>query len=700
MRKLRQSLLCAAFFFVFAFAEAEGSAHGSIEGRVTSAQSGAAVEGATVTVEGEALASVVENARRTVLTDTNGRYRFSSLPEGEYRISATASGFEEPIRTSLQLAEGEPVKHDFALSVRTVSGAYRVETVELPKGMSPEISGIDFTPSGRIVVCNRVGEVWIGDLEKGEWKRFAYGLYEPFGVTAESEDTIYVLQRPEITALRDTDGDGKADRYETVSDAWGMTGNYHEFAYGLRRDSNGNFYGGLGMASAGEFGKTRGPLDLDPVVPWDRPERKTDHHRSVARYQGWVFRVTPQGEFTPWASGFRQPLGIGISLADDLFVTDVAGSWIPSSQLVHVRRGGFYGHPDGLKWHPEFAGREVSYEELAELRTPPAVTLTHGPLGTSPGEPVWDTTDGAFGPFAGQVFIGDVTPFVMRVFLKKVAGEFQGAAFPFLRERGLRPGNMRNVFGPDGHLYLGQTIRGWREAEQGLQRIVWTGTEPVEISTMELTDEGFRLRFTTPMDRSSLAAPENYAIRRFQYNYHMLDGSLRINEGEVPVREARAGKDGRSVELELAELRPGFVYELGASKLRSANDEPLDNAVAYYTCNRLLSGETFEGAPVAEETGQTSAAAPDLAAGREIYTLYCAACHQSDGTGSAVIQSAKFVGDGSPLHKSDAELATAIRNGITRGANEEPAMPPFGQALGPREIENVIAYLRAAFGEQ
>lgn len=680
------------------FANAQPSA--SLAGQVVNRETDATVEGATVLIEGAPLTAISENARRTTKTNREGRYRFNHLPVGQYELSVTLPGFVDSTRIPVELTSGENKTQDVKIVPTTVTSAYEVEDVPLPENMSRDISGVSFTPDGKIVVSNRAGEVWIGDLVQGAWRRFAYGLYEPFGLTAESDTVVYVIQRPEITRLRDTTGDGFADSYQTLNESWGLTGNYHEFAYGFACDSNGNFYGSLGMASVGEFDKARGPLKLDRVIPWDRPERLTDQHRSVARYQGWVFQVTTEGEFVPWATGFRQPLGLGLSPNDELFVTDVAGSWIPSSILAHVRKGKFYGHPDGLKWDPRFAKQEITRELLAALRTPPAVLLVHGQLGTSPGQPVWDTTGGKFGPFTGQMFIGDVTPFLMRVYLEKVAGEYQGAAFPFIRERGLRLGNMRNAFGPDGHLYLGQTVRGWREDREGLQRVVWAGESPIEILSMQLTESGFRLRFTEPMGRNSLAQTENYRMRRFQYNYHILDGSLRINEANVRVLEARPASSGRSVELELAELRPGFVYELASPRLRSKQAEPLDNPTAYYTLNRLLSGETFSSLPSAQDQPETiDPGPPDLDAGANIYKLYCAPCHQADGSGSETIQSASFIGEKSPLNKPDAELIEVIASGKEKETGEL-AMPAFGHALTPHEIQSVLAYIRAEFGDK
>ena len=51
-----------------------------------------------------------------------------------------------------------------------------------------------------------------------------------------------LMQRGELTRIVDTDNDGVADRFEKVCNSFGYSGNYHEFAYGPVRDSEGNFY--------------------------------------------------------------------------------------------------------------------------------------------------------------------------------------------------------------------------------------------------------------------------------------------------------------------------------------------------------------------------------------------------------------------------------------------------------------------------
>lgn len=622
-----------------------------------------------------------------------------------------------------------------AVSLRA-DHTYEIEEIPLPEGMVPEISGVAFTPQGSLVVVNRPGEVWLtsdpAKGAKGPWRRFAFGLHEPLGVLALSESEIFVTQRPELTRLRDTDADGIADRYETVNDDWCVTDNWHEFTFGLRRDREENFLLATGLPDVA------GPISTrHPRVPLSEEKVHREAKPSPGLYEGWVLRVAPDGRMTPVASGFRTAAGLGLSPEGELFVTDQQGDYIATSTLVHVQPGRFYGHPASLKWREDYVG-PLDLETLAARRSPEAVALPHGSLGGSPGEPVWDTTGGKFGPFEGQVFIGDFTKLISRVFLEKVAGEFQGAAFPFIRDaigleaiqanRGsdnltipagrdglkhfrdvpprsgtpLRPGNMRMAFAPDGSLYVGQTTRGWGQGD-GLQRLVWSGRTPVEIETMQLTAGGFRLVFTTAMDRERLADAKTWRVSRFRYLY-LPSGSPRVDESPVEIRDLRIDEGGRRVELDLAGLEPGFIYEVELEALRSADGRPVENPLAFYTLNRLLDGRGFTGplsAPL-RPVEETREGVPDPESGRRLYATFCATCHQPDGSGGGLpgapqLAAANFRrrGPDGPLAKPDEALLKII----AEGAEGKP-MPPFEGVLKPGQIRDVLAYLRAAFGEE
>ena len=168
---------------------------------------------------------------------------------------------------------------------------YRLEEIPLPQEMSPEISAMAFSPSGRLIVANRRGEVWTCDPAKRDWRQFASGLHEPLGVSAVSDNEIYVAQRPEVTRLSDTTGDGVADEFVTVNGDWGITDNWHEFAFGLPRDAEGNFFVGLGLPD------TAGPLNLtNPRTPIDTRKVHKEAKPSPGSWQGWILKITPDGQ--------------------------------------------------------------------------------------------------------------------------------------------------------------------------------------------------------------------------------------------------------------------------------------------------------------------------------------------------------------------------------------------------------------------
>ncbi len=116
-----------------------------------------------------------------------------------------------------------------------------------PDGLALEIGGMDFVDDSRLAVAIRKGEVWILDgvyddpPEHLTYHRFATALHEPLGLLYHEGD-LYVAQRSELTRLRDTDGDGVADQYLTAARGWGVTGHYHEYAYGPKRDGNGDLW--------------------------------------------------------------------------------------------------------------------------------------------------------------------------------------------------------------------------------------------------------------------------------------------------------------------------------------------------------------------------------------------------------------------------------------------------------------------------
>lgn len=198
----------------------------------------------------------------------------------------------------------------------TITNYYETEQIKLPKGLRAETGGMDFMPDGRLVACFHLGEVMTYNPKTKTWKKFAEGLHDPLGVVAVSNSEILVVQRPEMTRLKDTNADGVADVYETITDDFGMSGNYHEFAFGPLKDQEGNLFMALNVASNG--------AGIRPEIrgQYDSLSREGRMYSCVP-YRGWVMKYnvkTKNLSRTPQVFG-RPTAWVLTQKADCLFLT-------------------------------------------------------------------------------------------------------------------------------------------------------------------------------------------------------------------------------------------------------------------------------------------------------------------------------------------------------------------------------------------
>jgi glucose/arabinose dehydrogenase/azurin len=490
---------------------------------------------------------------------------------------------------------------------------YRISTIALPEGIVLEVGGLETMPDGRLAVATRRGDVWMIENPSGanggqpHFSRFAQGLHEALGL-AYHDGSLYTTQRSELTRLRDTDGDGKADVYETVQ-AWPLSGNYHEYSFGP------------------VFGP-KGEMTVTLNLAW------VGYGESFVKWRGWMLQAAgADGQLAPFATGFRSPSSFGYNLEGDLFYAENQGDWVGSGGITHVERGDFVGNPKGLKWSGE-PGSPVTLKvsdipdtgepkfeaakKIPHLKTP-AVWFPHGILGISTSAILVDSTRGAFGPFAGQLFVGDQGHSkIMRVALEKVNGVYQGVVFPF--REGFMSGVFREVWGKDGSMYVGQTSRGWGatgRAQYGLQRLVWTGKTPFEPHHVEVRPDGFEVFFTAPVDRATAENPASWAVNSFIYKYHHIYGSPVINQSAHAVRAAVVSKDGRSVRIAVDSLRQWYIHEIRMSGVRAAEGgAPLLHDVGYYTVNQIPGGKALAVNAAASRPATTSVTSAGTAATR------------------------------------------------------------------------------------
>jgi glucose/arabinose dehydrogenase len=474
---------------------------------------------------------------------------------------------------------------------------YKIESVLVPPEVVPEVGGVGFTPGGELVVALRRHGILMAqpveDAAAFPWRRFtADSLHNPLGLDVISGSEVLVSQMQEITRITDTDDDGVADLFETVADDWGVTGNYHE-TNAMTRDGQGGWYLALGTASHNgpTFYHTRGEFSA---------MGRLGRNFAAAPWKGWMVQVDATGKVAPFASGFRMHNGILRDAQGRLWATDNQGDWRGTSPLYLVEEGNFYGHPSSLVWDEEFAANVSDnplqfyiddWDAYEAHRTHAAVEFPQGSINNSPSEPVIDTTAGRFGPFAGQMLVGDIAgPRITRVMLEEVNGVMQGACVTFISGEALGGGNNRMVFSPEGNrLYVGQTYRGWsRHNAEGLKRVTYTGEVPFEVKHVSITKTGFKLTFTRPVDPGVISDLSQYTVKRFWYRSHYNYGGPQQDTTVLPVSRAIASPDGRSVDLIMDGVLPRHIvqFELGA-ELVSTSGHSIGNPTICYTVRSL-----------------------------------------------------------------------------------------------------------------
>jgi hypothetical protein len=466
----------------------------------------------------------------------------------------------------------------------TEADYYKILTFQPPKGEVLECGALDMLPDGKLAVGTRRGEIWMvenamtPDPKEARFTRFAHGLHEVLGL-AWKDGWLYVVQRPEVSRIKDTKGTDKADLFETVSDKWEINGDYHEYAFGSRFDKEGNLW--VCLCLTGSF-------------------------TSDSKFRGWCLRVTPKGELIPTCSGVRSPGGVGMNADGDMFYTDNQGPWNGACGLKHLIPGHFVGHPDSFRWYPQAPNMgpkpkvpksgsrlHIEAKRIPQLVLPP-VLFPYGRMGQSASGIECDLSGGKFGPFQKQLFVADQThSTVMRVFLEKVPrdkGEYryQGACFPF--RQGFGSGNVPIRFGPDGSLFVGGTSRGWGSRgpkSWALERLVWTGKMPFEIHEMRARPDGFELTFTQPVDPKTAGDVKSYQMKAYTYIYRAEYGSPEVDQSTPTIERVAVGSDGKSARLYTRGLVEGHIHELHAAGVRSAEGLGLLHPEAHYTLNYL-----------------------------------------------------------------------------------------------------------------
>ncbi|WP_232835006.1 c-type cytochrome [Pleomorphovibrio marinus] len=461
-----------------------------------------------------------------------------------------------PIQNA-SLKEENLRKPGFGVALEGLHPSYNIQTLHFGD-FKPRVGAIAFLPDGRLLVStwDRIGGVYLldgvqeGDTTQIQIKRIAEGLAEPLGLEVVDGE-IYVLQKHELTHLVDTDGDDIIDEYRVVSDAWGVTDDFHEFAFGLVHDKD-KFYITTSMAM------------------------RLMSHQKQHPDRGRTLEIGKDGSYRGLDYGLRTPNGIGKGVDGELFVTDNQGQWLPGNKLIHVKEGAY----NGMAW-----GVPDSLKEIPEM-VPPAIWLPDAEIGNSPSEPILMKD----GPYKGQMLHGDVTHGgIKRDFLEKINGIYQGVVFRF--SQGFSAGVNRLAWGPDEALYVGEVgmVGGWswKENQYGLEKITYNGKPTFEMLAVRAKKDGFEIEFTEPLSKRGITK-EDLLVQQWWYEPTSSYGGPKKDLTDLFPEEIELSEDRKKCRLVIPGLREEHVvYFLLSENILNEHDKPLWSGEAWYTLNKI-----------------------------------------------------------------------------------------------------------------
>ena len=464
-------------------------------------------------------------------------------------------------------------------------GAFAVDTLTIPLEnrfhSRMRTGAFDFFADGRAAVSTWNGDVWIvsgidDDLDRLEWRRFATGLFDPLGLRIV-DGVVHVHGRDGITRLHDENGDGEADFFECFTNAIYATPAFHEFAFDLQTDVEGNFYVSKGA----------------PVNPGGRG------FMTIVPHHGTILKIRKDGgAVTTIATGLRAPNGIGVGKNGVVTSGDNEGTFMPRCRLNWITKPGFYG---GVR----------PTAQRSDVPDQPDLPLCWFPMDVdnSSGGQVWVEGSAWRGLDGRLLHLSYGTCSVYLVLKEEVDGIVQGGVVRL-------PANfssscMRGRFSAtDGQLYV-IGLKGWQTSaarEGGFHRVRRTKAPlglPIALRTCE---RGVYLTFAEPLDAETAADAENYGVEIWDYLYSPNYGSPEVsilhperkaergkeNRDPLPVAAATLSPDGRTVFLAIDGMRP--VHQMKLTWNVDAKDGRALKGDVHHTIHRLAKDPGFPAA--------------------------------------------------------------------------------------------------------
>jgi len=441
-----------------------------------------------------------------------------------------------------------------------------------PNGFYPGVMGIDFFSNGKMALLH------YGGLKKySESRQFAGKLYIIDGVTGDSphltytlavdsledpagmtivDDEVYISGGNKLLKLVDSDNDQIIEEKQVIYSDDEPHGR-HSFYFGLIHHE-GKLYGHFSS---------------------ELPKKDTINPDLRGTFTS-VDIATGKIDFI--SAGFRMPMGLVRAPDGAWFGTEVQGEWQIQNKINHLQRDQFYGFRNNI---PRTAGT-TDWGSLPY--TPPTIHLPEGELANTPGSPIFLKT----GPYKGHMIYADESfGGINRVFMEKVNGQYQGAAFLF--SGGFDIDLCILKYGPDNMIYIGGV--GWEEElamheSYGLQKIKLSGNTAFEMYAVRIKPDGFEIEFTEPASVTA-ADPNMYIVKAWSYgNATKWYGGAKKNRQDLVVKSVKLSGDGKKVHLEIPVVNAGGVVHFTLGALKSVTGKDLWTNKAWYSANRLGEG--------------------------------------------------------------------------------------------------------------
>lgn len=447
--------------------------------------------------------------------------------------------------------------------------------LENPWKANIRFGGFDFIDKDSAALSSWNGDVWVvrglsGDWKELKWQRIASGLFETLGVKVVN-GIIHVNGRDQITQLIDLNGDGETDHYKVFNRDIIISSNFHEFAFDLQTDKEGNFYFSKGSPVRG------GGRGFDPILP---------HH-------GIVAKISPDGKkFEVIVTGLRAPGGVGVGPNGEITTGENEGTWQPACRINYAKASAL----------PVFLGTEDARQFLTDAKHTEPLAYMPMDVDNSGASQVWVPKHAKMGLREGELLhLSYGQSSIYRVLPVKRGETLQGGVVKLPIQ--LESSAMRARFHEDGSLYT-VGFRGWqtnavREAAFQRVRYIEKLGNPLP-EKLEYTSTGVKLTFPQKLDAELAEDLTSYSGQRYNYVRGPQYGSGEFSvdtpdktaeeaalKGEskkhsmrdtLKFESAKLSQDGKTLELVIAGHKPSHTLRIKYD-LESENGDVLQSEV-------------------------------------------------------------------------------------------------------------------------